>query len=103
MLAGVPFVDEVFRQVGGCTVTWHRAEGSVLSAADARAKVCVATVAGPADRLLQGERTALNVLSRASGVAPAARPCAAKSNVWRGRMAWRTACIGCAAASWHSF
>ena len=89
VLAGVPFVDEVFRQVGGCTVTWHRAEGSVITEADARAKRCVATVAGPADRLLQGERTALNVLSRASGVATAARRCAdiAARHGWHGSVA----------------
>ena len=89
VLAGVPFVDEVFRQVGGCTVTWHRAEGSVITPAEARAKTCVATVSGPADRLLQGERTALNVLSRASGVATAARRCAdiAARHGWHGAVA----------------
>jgi nicotinate-nucleotide pyrophosphorylase (carboxylating) len=67
VLAGVPFFTAVFEHLG-CSVEWHAAEGAVL-APPARA----ATVRGPARAVLQGERTALNILTRASGVATAAR------------------------------
>ncbi|KAI9330151.1 Quinolinate phosphoribosyl transferase [Zopfochytrium polystomum] len=73
VLAGVPFFDEVFRQVG-CTVTWHQAEGSVVDpSTSANGRVAVATVRGKARHLLLGERPALNMLARASGIATRAR------------------------------
>jgi nicotinate-nucleotide pyrophosphorylase (carboxylating) len=74
VLAGVPFFDEVFRQLGCLyspkpsfltrSVEWHMAEGSEFSPI---AKV--ATVSGPARKLLLGERVALNALARCSGIA----------------------------------
>ena len=67
VLAGAPFFTAVFEHLG-CSVTWEAAEGAVL-APPARA----ATVRGPARAVLLGERTALNILTRASGVATAAR------------------------------
>jgi nicotinate-nucleotide pyrophosphorylase (carboxylating) len=63
VLAGVPFVNEVFH-VLGCTVQWHMREGEIFEPV-AR----VATVRGPARQLLLGERVALNVLARCSGIA----------------------------------
>lgn len=82
ILAGVPFVDEVFRQCG-CSVTWHAAEGAALDLVDLHpngggSKVAVATVTGPARGLLVGERVALNVLARCSGVATASRAAVAR-------------------------
>jgi len=52
-------------------------------------RVAVATVAGPARRLLLGERVALNTLSRCSGVATAAHrlSTAAAAAGWGGRIA----------------
>ncbi|KAL5334178.1 Quinolinate phosphoribosyl transferase [Aspergillus crustosus] len=65
ILAGVPFFDEVFSQLG-CSVEWHRAEGSSLPA---NTKTNVATVRGPVRKILLGERVALNILARCSGIA----------------------------------
>jgi len=74
----------------GCTVEWHRDEGSVLDPAkDLGGKVKVATVRGPCRLLLLGERTALNSLSRASGVATESAECVAvaRAHGWHGHVA----------------
>ncbi|KAL8801909.1 MAG: hypothetical protein Q9182_004143 [Xanthomendoza sp. 2 TL-2023] len=63
MLAGVPFFDEVFRQLD-CTVEWHIKEGETFEPI----KHC-ATVKGPICKILLGERVALNTLARCSGIA----------------------------------
>ena len=96
VVAGVPFFNEVFHQLG-CQVVWHVAEGEFVdpSASDSTAKLSsqssvlqgetsretktgkgqgkshVATVTGPTNSLLLGERTALNILARCSGIATA--------------------------------
>jgi nicotinate-nucleotide pyrophosphorylase (carboxylating) len=67
ILAGVPFVDEIFQQLG-CTVTWFAHEGDAVGTSP---RQHIATVHGPARSVLLGERVALNVLSRCSGVASA--------------------------------
>ncbi|KAL8387460.1 hypothetical protein RB595_009888 [Gaeumannomyces hyphopodioides] len=76
-LAGAPFVDEVFAQCG-CAVKWSFIEGAHLDpragpGADGSGRLRVATVSGPARGILLGERVALNVLARCSGVATASR------------------------------
>lgn len=59
----------VFRELG-CSVEWHLQEGSdVDPSSSAEGKVVVATVKGGARQVLLGERTALNILTRASGIA----------------------------------
>ncbi|OJJ43366.1 hypothetical protein ASPZODRAFT_146080 [Penicilliopsis zonata CBS 506.65] len=63
VVAGVPFVDEVFSQLG-CKVTWHIREGESIDPI----KHC-ATVTGPIRQILLGERVALNILARCSGIA----------------------------------
>ena len=83
VLCGVPFFDALFEELG-CHVEWQYPEGSYLQ------PVCeVAKVSGPANKLLQGERTALNVLTRASGIATHARELAdeAKRLGWAGEVA----------------
>ncbi|KAJ1882382.1 nicotinate-nucleotide diphosphorylase (carboxylating) [Coemansia sp. RSA 1722] len=70
VLAGVPFFNEVFRQTG-CTVTWSFEEGAEIIPHNG--KVVVAKVRGSARRILMGERVALNILARCSGVASRAR------------------------------
>ncbi|KAI7521772.1 nicotinate-nucleotide pyrophosphorylase, partial [Hortaea werneckii] len=65
VLAGVPFFDEVFQQLG-CTVEWHAKEGDEVGK---EAKQHIATVRGPVRCVLLGERVALNTLSRCSGIA----------------------------------
>lgn len=73
IVAGVPFFDEVFAQCG-CAVAWHAAEGSHIERTAAGGfKTKIATVTGPARGILLGERVALNILARCSGVASMAR------------------------------
>lgn len=84
VLAGVPFFEEVFTQLG-CSVRWFAAEGDVLVGD----KQHVAAVTGPARAILLGERTALNILTRASGIATGARAVAdvAAAAGWHGEVA----------------
>lgn len=75
VLAGVPFFNEVFRQLG-CSVEWHVKEGTdAWGTADqtSKKKVHIATIHGPTPPLLLAERVALNTLSRASGIASVTR------------------------------
>ncbi|KAK0206323.1 Quinolinate phosphoribosyl transferase [Desarmillaria ectypa] len=63
VLAGSPFFTEVFAQLG-CQVEWHIKEGDTFEPIKH-----VATVKGKARHLLLGERVALNMLARCSGIA----------------------------------
>src|SRR5262245_59042692 len=73
VVAGVPIVDEVFKQCG-CSVEWHVKEGEFIDPKQAAGgKVRAATVSGPTRQLLLGERVALNMMSRCSGIATASR------------------------------
>lgn len=84
ILAGVPFFEgalhpnstryltlsvEIFSTLH-CTVHWKFAEGSKIDieATDTK-KVLVAEITGKCRNILLGERTALNILTRASGIA----------------------------------
>ncbi len=84
----MPFAGYVFEYLG-CTVEWKLAEGDVITEEQAAAKAPVARVSGPTRCILMAERTALNILSRASGVATAARAAAsvASAHGWHGRVA----------------
>jgi nicotinate-nucleotide pyrophosphorylase (carboxylating) len=97
VFAGKPFFDTIFR-ILGCVVTWDEefaVEGYAIdpwSAETPHGKknvVELATVTGPAAQILHGERTALNTLSRCSGVATAARSARlqALSAKWKGYVA----------------
>uniref|UniRef100_H0XZ11 Nicotinate-nucleotide pyrophosphorylase [carboxylating] n=1 Tax=Otolemur garnettii TaxID=30611 RepID=H0XZ11_OTOGA len=83
VLAGRPFFDAIFAQLN-CQVSWFFPEGSKLVPV---AKV--AEVQGPAHCLLLGERVALNMLARCSGVASAAAAAveAARGTGWTGHVA----------------
>jgi nicotinate-nucleotide pyrophosphorylase (carboxylating) len=85
VIAGTPFADAVFEALG-CSTEWLRREGEVISAEQAAAKEPVARVTGPARLLLLGERTALNCMARASGVATAARAVSelVRAQGWKG-------------------
>jgi len=90
VFAGKPFIEAVFRQLG-CRIKWNvdvAVEGAVVEASSSN-KVALATVSGPVHRLLQGERTALNTLSRCSGVATASREAVSKARSlgWNGWVA----------------
>ncbi|KAH0839941.1 Quinolinate phosphoribosyl transferase [Lanmaoa asiatica] len=63
VLAGVPFFTEIFHQLE-CQVEWHMQEGETFEPVKH-----VATVRGKARHLLLGERVALNLLARCSGIA----------------------------------
>lgn len=88
ILAGVPFANHVFEYMG-LEVEWLRAEGHRITAAEAAAKAPVAKVSGATRALLLAERTALNILSRASGVATAADAAmrVARERGWHGKVA----------------
>lgn len=68
VLCGIPWVDEVFRQLGEVSIDWHFADGDRVSA---NAVLC--TLSGPTRTLLTGERTALNFLQTLMGTATTAR------------------------------
>jgi nicotinate-nucleotide pyrophosphorylase (carboxylating) len=86
VLAGKPFVEAVFHCLN-CTIEWtdEAVEGKHF---EATSKLTLAHVSGPVHALLQGERTALNTLSRCSGVATAARQLVdlAKTTHWHGHV-----------------
>ncbi|GAA53718.1 nicotinate-nucleotide pyrophosphorylase (carboxylating) [Clonorchis sinensis] len=63
VLAGVPFVDALFKEFG-CTVKWNVADGDVMVDHD----LIVATVTGCLGDLLSCEKLAVSILSRASGI-----------------------------------
>ncbi|RDA95340.1 hypothetical protein CP533_3457 [Ophiocordyceps camponoti-saundersi (nom. inval.)] len=72
ILAGRPFVDEIFLQCGcGETqIEWNFEEGALLPYEGGK-PLAVATIRGPARCLLLAERIALNTLARCSGIATA--------------------------------
>jgi nicotinate-nucleotide pyrophosphorylase (carboxylating) len=90
VLAGLPFFEKVFDVCGGCTIQWTEAsmEGTMIDASGSD-KVLLATVTGPVSHLLRGERTALNTLSRCSGVATLSYQCKQIANAhnWHGMIA----------------
>lgn len=88
VLAGVPFATFAIEECG-CAVEWHKPEGHIITEDEAAKKQPVATVTGPTRALLMAERTALNILSRASGVATAAHAAmeVARKHNWHGKVA----------------
>lgn len=63
LLAGAPFVSQIFKTLD-CRVSWMINEGESIPKL-----MVIARIAGPVDRLLQGERLALNLLTRLSSIA----------------------------------
>ncbi|CUM63928.1 uncharacterized protein PRCAT00001516001 [Priceomyces carsonii] len=71
LICGVPFASEVFKQCD-LDVQWHFREGTYVTSEEIvlrGGKIVIATVTGPANKILLAERTALNLLSRSSGIA----------------------------------
>lgn len=83
IICGQPFVEAIFEYLN-CTVTWSVQEGHKV-----KPLTEVGRVKGPANKLLQGERTALNVLARASGIATHAQELSdiVKNLKWEGKVA----------------
>ncbi len=71
ILAGVPFVNAIFDSLG-LTYNWKFEEGASIELAGS-SKAVVGEISGKCCNLLLAERTCLNIISRASGVATAAR------------------------------
>ncbi|POM63623.1 Nicotinate-nucleotide pyrophosphorylase [Phytophthora palmivora] len=89
VLAGVPFFTQVFHALD-CRVEWLLHEGDeVKPSSVSSGKVPVARVTGKCRQLLLGERTALNILTRASGVATQARRSVEQARAlgWNGHVA----------------
>jgi len=87
VIAGIPFAQAVFDEMD-LDVEWLYSEGDEVEASSAE-KVIIAIVSGKCRNILLAERTALNILSRASGVATATKKSVdiAKSNKWHGWVA----------------
>eukprot|EP00039_Didymoeca_costata_P030767 m.31260 g.31260 ORF g.31260 m.31260 type:complete len:305 (-) comp8297_c0_seq1:195-1109(-) len=87
VVAGVPFFDAIFKHLG-CAVTWNVSEGDLIDLRGST-RVKVATVEGQARHILMGERIALNILARASGIATKTKKLVEikEKNQWEGRIA----------------
>jgi len=89
IFAGKPFFDATFRNLG-CQVNWNEeaVEGTFIEAS-AGNRIALASVKGSANKILQGERTALNTLSRCSGIATASNEAVqiAQNLKWKGWVA----------------
>lgn len=87
VISGMTFAQAVLEAVG-CTVTWTVNEGDLIDGSGA-APIEIGRTTGPICRLLQAERTALEVLHRASAVATITRECvdAAAASGWTGKIA----------------
>ena len=71
VLAGRPYVEEVFRQVDSTVaIEWHATDGDTIAPDQ-----LLYRLTGPARSLLTAERTALNFLQTLSAVATATRRC----------------------------
>ncbi|CAL5866597.1 uncharacterized protein PFLUO_LOCUS806 [Penicillium psychrofluorescens] len=83
IVAGVPFFEEVFFQLG-CSIEWHVKEGQQITPI-----THCATVRGPIRKILLGERVALNILARCSGIASksSALVSALRAQGWTGTLA----------------
>eukprot|EP00051_Salpingoeca_urceolata_P027550 m.482008 g.482008 ORF g.482008 m.482008 type:complete len:295 (-) comp22404_c0_seq1:141-1025(-) len=89
VMAGRPFVDAIFDYLD-CSVEWLRDEGDLIEPEGPPApKTVIARVSGKARNVLMGERVALNILARASGIATRSRELAdiKRSAGWSGAVA----------------
>ena len=94
VIAGLPFLEKIF-EFTGCEVLWKVEEGTYFDPSTCqegekgKGRICVGTVTGPANAVLQAERIALNVLCRASGIATVCYRLSqiAKQHGWKGKVA----------------
>lgn len=68
VMCGIPWADEVFRQLGNVQIKWHVQDGDRLAA-----ETTLCTLHGNTRQILTGERTALNFLQTLMGTATTAR------------------------------
>jgi nicotinate-nucleotide pyrophosphorylase (carboxylating) len=86
VIAGIPFAQAVFDEMG-LSVEWNRADGDVITEAEATEKRAIAVVTGPVRNILLAERLALNIMARASGIATAAKHLRTLAGDWHGSVA----------------
>lgn len=89
ILAGKPYASVVFEQLE-LNVIWNYEDGDIIDINNSEnKKVIIATVEGKCKNILLAERTALNILSRASGIATTAKEAVdiGKSMNWHGYIA----------------
>jgi len=90
VLCGSPLFEQIFKKLG-CTVEWKEKEGKFLhiDRSDNKDRIPVAIVRGEARKILVGERTSLNILCRASGIATRSRMAAelAHKHGFKGKIA----------------
>ncbi len=88
ILTGVPYAQAVFDEFN-LKVSWKAEEGTYIKGGGGTQKVIVAVVEGPCKDILLAERTALNLMSRASGVATVTKTAVdiKKANNWHGWVA----------------
>jgi nicotinate-nucleotide pyrophosphorylase (carboxylating) len=86
IVAGKAYAQAVF-DFFGLDVKWECVDGQKVEVSGG--KIAIATVSGPCRKVLMAERTALNILSRASGVATVSRAGVeiGKANGWKGSLA----------------
>ncbi|XP_027197718.1 nicotinate-nucleotide pyrophosphorylase [carboxylating]-like [Dermatophagoides pteronyssinus] len=89
ILAGFPFVQAVFEELGVDPPKFLYEEGTFINEASQHNKIKIASVHGPARLILLAERTILNVLSRCSGIATKCYNIGVKLREmsWNGRLA----------------
>lgn len=68
VMCGIPWANEVFRQLGEVQIEWHVEDGERLAA-----DTTLCTLRGNTRQILTGERTALNFLQTLMGTATTAR------------------------------
>jgi len=86
VICGIPFVTRIFDSLG-CKTQWAAEEGTRIDAS--HGSVQVAIITGSVRHLLLGERIALNLMARASGIATISRKAReiADNAGWTGRVA----------------
>lgn len=87
ILAGKPYATAVFEYLE-LDVLWHNNEGDIINLGDKK-KIKIATVKGKCRNILLAERTVLNTISRASGIATTAKEAVdiGKQMNWHGTIA----------------
>lgn len=90
VVSGLPIAEKILTRLG-CTVEWVVTEGTVVKSADGKNRIKLGVARGPANRLLQAERTALEILTRSSACATYAWRCQTAAvnayPLWTGRVA----------------
>lgn len=88
IISGAAFAKIVF-DLCGLKQTWIKFDGDAISEEEATRKEPICKVTGPINKILVAERTALNIMSRASGIATGANKVVklVRNKGWQGHVA----------------